>query len=160
MLQGDALMLREAFKNVVDNALKHGRPERGPVDVCVQAQTDPANGQALWCVVVEDCGPGVPEAEQARMFDRFARGAGAAPGGAGLGLAIVQRVVQGHGGQVQVGHRAAGGWRVALTLPVTRTMGATGSSGATGAHGANGSATVAAEGLAAEPVALNARGTS
>ncbi len=137
MLQGDALMLREAFKNVVDNALKHGQHERGPVDVTVQGQTDPVSGQPLWCVVVEDCGPGVPEAEQARLFERFARGTGAAPGGAGLGLAIVQRVVQGHGGRLEVGHRAEGGWRVAMALPVDLAMG-----------------------LAVEPAALKARGTA
>ena len=139
VLQGDALMLREAFKNVVDNALKHGEPERGPVDVTVQGQTDTASGQPQWCVVVEDCGPGVPEAEQVRLFERFARGAGAAPGGAGLGLAIVQRVVQGHGGRLDVGHRAEGGWCVAMALPVNLATGK-------------------APGLAPQPAAMDARG--
>ncbi|BEU96331.1 sensor histidine kinase N-terminal domain-containing protein [Acidovorax sp. DW039] len=121
-MMGDALMLREAFKNLVDNALKHGRPEQGPVDVTVSAELDAATGLAHWCVAVDDCGPGVPDAEQARMFERFARGAGAAPGGAGLGLAIVQRVVLGHGGTLQAGHRKsepAGtvvGWRVCMRL--------------------------------------------
>lgn len=116
-VQGDALMLREAFKNVVDNALKHGQPERGPVDVTVSFEMSDVMGQGRWCVAVEDCGPGVPLAEQPRIFERFARGTHAAPGGAGLGLAIVQRVVLGHAGEVQVGFRPQGGWRVAMYVP-------------------------------------------
>lgn len=110
-VHGDALMLREAFKNLIDNALKHGRPDLGPIDVRVQPQPDG------WCVTVTDHGPGVPAGEQARLFERFVRGAGAAPGGAGLGLAIVQRVVQSHGGRIDAAHRPGGGWAMALVLP-------------------------------------------
>ncbi len=120
-VQGDALMLREAFKNLVDNALRHGRPEQGPIDVRVHAAPLSPDGLKAsapgWRVAVTDHGPGVPVGQQDRLFERFVRGHGAAAGGAGLGLAIVQRVVQSHGGRIDAGNRPGGGWSVALWLP-------------------------------------------
>ncbi len=120
-VRGDALMLREAIKNLVDNALKHGAPEgrgdgealpRAVVDVSLRTVPDG------WQLQVADRGPGVPEGRQAQLFERFVRGPGAAPGGAGLGLAIVQRVVASHGGRIETGPREeGGGWRIAFTLP-------------------------------------------
>lgn len=119
-VRGDALMLREAIKNLVDNALKYGVPpgqgEAAPaaqlvVDVTLRA------GEGSWRLEVADRGPGVPEDQQAQVFERFVRGPGAAPGGAGLGLAIVQRVVAGHGGRIDARGRAGGGWCIALILP-------------------------------------------
>lgn len=108
---GDALMLREAFKNLVDNALRHGRPDLGPVDVRLQAE---AEG---WRVAVTDHGPGVPPEQHGRLFERFVRGSGAAAGGAGLGLAIVLRAVQSHDGRIDAANREGGGWSVVLWLP-------------------------------------------
>ena len=112
-VRGDALMLREAFKNLVDNALKHGGGSA--VEVTVRAAADPTI--QAWQVEVADHGPGVPAADQARLFERFARGPGAAAGGAGLGLAIVQRVVASHGGQIAAANRTEGGWCITLILP-------------------------------------------
>ncbi|WP_311220671.1 MULTISPECIES: sensor histidine kinase [unclassified Acidovorax] len=112
-VRGDALMLREAFKNLVDNALKHGGGSA--VEVTVRAAADPT--MHAWQVEVADHGPGVQAADQGRLFERFARGPGAAAGGAGLGLAIVQRVVASHGGQIAAANRAEGGWCITLTLP-------------------------------------------
>ena len=119
-VRGDALMLREAIKNLVDNALKYGVPPgqggAGPgarlvVDVSLRAV------DGGWRLEVADRGPGVPEGQQAQLFERFVRGPGAAPGGAGLGLAIVQRVVAAHGGRIDTQGRAGGGWCIAFTLP-------------------------------------------
>lgn len=118
-VHGDALMLREAIKNLVDNALKHGVPP-GPEEAAAQPATVDVTLRAVpggWQLEVADCGPGVPEDQHARLFERFVRGPGAAAGGAGLGLAIVQRVVAGHGGRIEMAAREGGGWRIAFTLP-------------------------------------------
>jgi signal transduction histidine kinase len=68
---------------------------------------------------VEDRGPGLPEAELARAFERFHRGPDAAGPGSGLGLAIVQRIAERHGGTVRLSNREAGGLRAELRLPRT-----------------------------------------
>ena len=86
--QGDALMV--LMRNLVDNAIKY-TPAGGTVDVTVRA----ADGGAA--VVVEDSGPGIPEEERERVFDRFYRIAGSEASGSGLGLAIVKAIAERHG---------------------------------------------------------------
>jgi signal transduction histidine kinase len=68
---------------------------------------------------VDDQGPGVPEAERGRIFDPFYRGAGARAGssGFGLGLPILRRVAEVHGGGVDVSRSPLGGARFELRLP-------------------------------------------
>jgi signal transduction histidine kinase len=87
-IEADPKLLFEALSNLVDNAIKF-TPEGGRVVVSVEEGPR---------VVVEDNGPGVPEAEQAAVLQRFYRGEGArlAPG-SGLGLSIVQAIVRLHG---------------------------------------------------------------
>jgi signal transduction histidine kinase len=67
---------------------------------------------------VADDGPGVPEAERERIFDRFSRGAGAASGGSGLGLALVRESVTGLGGSAQARVSTWGGLDVAVRIPL------------------------------------------
>ena len=72
-------------------------------------------------VAVEDTGEGVAPETQQRMFDRFWREDGSrarSSGGAGLGLAISQGLVQAHGGKIWAENRPGGGARVAFTLPL------------------------------------------
>jgi two-component system sensor histidine kinase TctE len=107
---GDALMVEEALKNVIDNALKHGSSESDPILVDLQAQ----NG--AYRITISDRGPGIPLAERERVFERFSRGDSRAAG-AGLGLAIVRRAVRSHGGDVVLGDRLGGGLHVTLLLP-------------------------------------------
>lgn len=96
VVHGDRASLRTLFGNLLDNALRYGKSGPGPIYLRVGRQGDEA------LVEVEDRGPGIPEAERERVFDRFYRGERAAGGGTGLGLAIVRRIAQAHGGRVEL----------------------------------------------------------
>jgi two-component system, OmpR family, sensor kinase len=87
-------------------------PEGGQVDVSVLAEGGAPR------IVVEDSGPGIPEAERGRVFDRFYRVAGSTAPGSGLGLAIVQTIAQRHGATVELGQsQRLGGLRVDVRFP-------------------------------------------
>jgi signal transduction histidine kinase len=74
---------------------------------------------ALASLTVEDAGPGIPQAELAHIFDRFATGSGAGGRrGTGLGLPIVLAIIRGHGGEVRVHSTPGAGSRFELLLPV------------------------------------------
>jgi signal transduction histidine kinase len=110
---------RGALDRVVDellgNALSYARSR---ITVAAHADGDTVR------IDVEDDGPGLPEAERERIFDRFTRGSGAVPGGSGLGLALVRESALAAGGDawIETGH--AGGMRVCTLWPaVTRDAG-------------------------------------
>jgi two-component system, OmpR family, sensor histidine kinase TctE len=106
---GDRLMLCEALKNLIDNALRHGGAE-GPVSI----ELEPTGDAYRLCVA--DRGPGIPLENRTRVFERFARGSSTAPG-AGLGLAIVRQAVESHRGTITLLDRPGGGLIVELHLP-------------------------------------------
>jgi signal transduction histidine kinase len=106
VVRGDGDRLRRLVTVLVDNAIRHGR-EGGHVLVTVRSGS----------LVVDDDGPGIPAADQGRVFDRFWRGAGAVSGGSGLGLAIAAWIVERHEGEIAVGKSPLGGARFAVTLP-------------------------------------------
>lgn len=108
---GQAPALRTLLANLVDNAL-HYTPGPGSVDVAVWSEGSSA------VLEVCDTGPGIPASERARVFDRFYRRAGSAPGGSGLGLAIVKRIVEHHGGAIELEDSAPCGLRVTVRLPL------------------------------------------
>jgi two-component system osmolarity sensor histidine kinase EnvZ len=88
--QANALLLERLLGNLVDNALRHGRP---PVRIRLRSE----GGDAL--VDVEDHGPGIPPAARDRLTQAFARGdASRGTPGTGLGLAVVQQIVRRMGG--------------------------------------------------------------
>ncbi|KQP39016.1 sensor histidine kinase [Pseudorhodoferax sp. Leaf274] len=116
-LRGDALMLREAVKNLLDNALRHGAPPLGEDEAPTQIDVRLHAEGGGWRIGVGDRGPGLDAAALPGLFERFTRGPGARPGGAGLGLAIVRRVVERHGGRAEVRLRAGGGLELLLWLP-------------------------------------------
>lgn len=99
---GEAVEL--ALTNLVENAILHGRA--GPVEIKVGPGA---------CVTIRDFGPGLPLAGPGQMFDPFWRGPDAAPGGAGLGLAIVDRLQQALGGRVIARNADGGGAEFILT---------------------------------------------
>lgn len=107
---GDALMLGEAVKNLIDNALRYGCTEYAVVELGLQVD---GNDYRL---TVSDRGPGIPPEDCERVFERFVRGEGATPG-AGLGLPIVRQVAESHHGDVTLSERVGGGLVVQLRLP-------------------------------------------
>ena len=111
-VSGDPAALSQVVRNLVDNAARHARSE---VAVTV------TEGPDLVELTVEDDGPGIPETERERVFERFVRLDEARDrdaGGSGLGLAIVQEIVAVHGGTVTAGTSALGGARLVVRIPV------------------------------------------
>jgi two-component system sensor histidine kinase TctE len=106
----DPVMLAEAVDNLLDNARRYGCPAGGEVDIELRFE----DGHAL--IRVADSGPGIPDAAHTRVFDRFYRVADDASGGCGLGLSIVQKVAEAHGGGACVAMRG-GRFGIELTVP-------------------------------------------
>ena len=109
-LCGQEDALRILLANLVDNALRY-TPPGGSVDVRVAPDGDQAR------IDVADSGPGIPEEERERVFDRFYRGPQAPAGGSGLGLAIVRQVVALHGGSIALDESPSGGLLVSARFP-------------------------------------------
>lgn len=110
---GHADALRLLLRNLIENAIKYA-PAGGRIEVGVVAGEAPGR----LALVVEDSGPGIPEAERARVLDRFYRLPDAPSTGSGLGLAIAQSVAQMHGGALRLdASPTLGGLRVRLELP-------------------------------------------
>ncbi|MGI5939787.1 MAG: sensor histidine kinase [Thermoleophilia bacterium] len=112
-LPADRHRLTQAILNLMRNALEH-TPPGTPVSLGSRLTGDTAR---IW---VTDHGPGIPEKERDRLFERFARvatdrGSG---GGAGLGLAIVKSIAEAHGGWVELTTSAGTGSTFTLVIPV------------------------------------------
>lgn len=106
---GEPVLLRELLSNLLDNAIRY-TPEGGRVTVHVACE----DGKSP-CLSVEDDGPGIPEGERERVFERFHRVLGTGQEGCGLGLAIVREIAERHGAQVSVRSGAEGqGTRVTV----------------------------------------------
>ncbi len=109
LLAGDGSQLRQALLNLVLNALQ-AMPAGGQLTVTTRRSATQAE------VTIADTGPGIPVAEQARIFRTFVT---TRPDGTGLGLPISQRIVVSHGGQITVDSTPGAGavFTVALPLP-------------------------------------------
>lgn len=122
-IAGQQEALRILLRNLLDNAIKY-TPAGGTVDVTLRtaARPDgPSGPTPVVELVVEDSGPGIPEAERGRVFDRFYRTAAGAQGagGSGLGLAIVHAIARLHGATLVLeSSRRLGGLCVVLGFPV------------------------------------------
>ena len=107
----DEAMMRAAVENLVSNGLKYSPADR-------KVRVELAGSPAAWEIVVVDEGRGMPVAEQAKLFQPFFRASNTGTvAGTGLGLTIVQRVVDRHGGRVDFRSREGAGTTVRLSFP-------------------------------------------
>lgn len=112
-VNADGDRLQQVLLNLVDNAIKYGKPG-GIVNVGAEVLADDVR---VW---VEDDGPGIPREAQERIFERFFRldkARSREAGGTGLGLSIVKHIVQAHGGKVWVESGSGQGSKFLFTLP-------------------------------------------
>ena len=112
--QADTERLRQVLSNLIDNAIKYGRPA-GKITISGRALDE-----KFVEVCVQDDGPGISPESRPRVFERFYRADKARSreqGGTGLGLAIVKHVVQRHGGDVRVESEPGQGASFFFTLP-------------------------------------------
>jgi signal transduction histidine kinase len=113
-IHADATKLHDALRNLVENAVNHS-PIGGTVELSARG-----NGGHVE-MSVADSGPGVPEADLERVFERFYRvdtSRTSDPGGTGLGLSIVRHLVELHGGTARAANRSSGGAVFTIRLPV------------------------------------------
>ncbi len=109
-IDADATLLARALSNLIDNAQRHGR---GLSRLRLSRRGD------LVALEVEDDGPGLSPGEEARIFEPFYRRerGGRDAGSLGLGLALVKRIAEAHGGRVIAENREGGGARVGVEIP-------------------------------------------
>jgi two-component system sensor histidine kinase HydH len=116
----DATLLLQVLENLLHNAVQSISQQPGGVGrVWLRTRLGHAfghgRGPSTVDLVVEDDGPGVPEADYAKLFIPFYT---RRPGGTGLGLALSRRIVHAHGGDLDVGARPGGGARFTVMLPL------------------------------------------
>ena len=115
-VSGDPAKLHDALRNLLENATNYS-----PEGARIVMGADRRNGRIL--LTVSDEGPGVPEADLPRIFERFYRvdkarsRDGRDPGGTGLGLSIVKHLIELHGGRVSAANRPHGGAVFTVDLP-------------------------------------------
>jgi signal transduction histidine kinase len=107
----DPFRLEQVFRNVFENALAACRD---PVRLAVVCRAAELEGRSALAVSVRDNGPGLNAEQRQRLFEPFYT---TKTKGTGLGMAIVRRIVEAHGGQVALGPGAGGGAEIVITLP-------------------------------------------
>jgi signal transduction histidine kinase len=111
----DPIQIEQVITNLLENVIKYGRPKG---TLAVHCRPVRCKGRDFVEVSVSDDGPGVPEADRERIFERYVRaGEQRVAGGLGLGLAICRRAVTAHGGVMGVTDSDTGGARFWFTLP-------------------------------------------
>jgi len=116
-LRGDPAKLHDAIRNLVANAGIYS-PERTAIRIEARKEA------SRIAIAISDEGPGIPEDDLTRVFERFYRvdkSRARDPGGTGLGLAIVKHLVELHGGRVRVENRASGGATFTIELPAAQS---------------------------------------
>jgi signal transduction histidine kinase len=112
----DANGIRTVLRNLLDNATKYSLPDSRPVEVAVRLQ------DAAAVITVRDDGPGIPESDRGLLFEPFFRvdrSRSRRTGGYGLGLGLCKRIVEAHGGRIEVLANPGRGATFRVWLPDT-----------------------------------------
>jgi signal transduction histidine kinase len=117
-VEGDPKRLREALLNLASNALKYLR-EDGPRTIAIELGVEGTRAR----VVIRDAGIGIPPEDLPHVFDRFYRSPRAPKDaeGTGLGLTIVKRIIEGHGGAIHAESALGSGTTMTIELPLARS---------------------------------------
>ncbi|MFI5308543.1 MAG: DUF4118 domain-containing protein [Polyangiales bacterium] len=107
----DPVLFEQVFVNLFENAAKY-TPKGSPIDVSAQAKDD------TLLIEVADRGPGIPQGDVEKIFDKFHRGPHVGISGVGLGLPICRGIVEAHGGTIAAENRSGGGASFRITLPL------------------------------------------
>ncbi len=110
LVRGDAISIREALSNLLENARRHG-PDDNTIDVTLES-----TGPEYVSLIVEDAGPGIAAADRMRATERFTSIA-KETAGSGLGLSIVRAVTESHNARLVLGTSPAGGLRAEMRFP-------------------------------------------
>jgi signal transduction histidine kinase len=108
--RGRPSSLKRALSNLIENAVAYGTRAR----VSLEAEDH------AWRIVIDDDGPGIPDADTERVFAPFVRleeSRNPETGGVGLGMAISRSIIRGHGGDITLTNRPEGGLRITIRLP-------------------------------------------
>ena len=122
-VMGDETDLKRVLNNLVENARRYGKSP-GTQHTEIDVRCEATNNHAV--IVVADHGAGVPDSDMPYLLRPFTRmdNARGQANGAGLGLAIVDRVVQRHQGKLQLSNRTGGGLSIRIVLPLIKTSAA------------------------------------
>jgi len=119
----DADRIARVVTNFLTNAIRYSPPE-GPITVSLRIVRGALGAEeAVARVEVRDHGPGIPEKERERIWERFERASNVqqehdTETGLGVGLYICRQIIEGHGGRVGVGDAVGGGAMFWFTLPI------------------------------------------
>jgi two-component system sensor histidine kinase KdpD len=105
--------MEQVLYNLIYNATQY-TPEKSILTIAAHSS------EANLVIFIEDDGPGFPEQEIPRVFDKFYRLKNAAAGGTGLGLSIVKGFVEAHKGHIELQNRKEGGARFTIQIPAER----------------------------------------
>jgi two-component system phosphate regulon sensor histidine kinase PhoR len=117
VIEGDPTKMHDALRNLIENAVNYSA-EGARIELEARADSDRV------LLSVGDYGPGIPEADLGRVFERFYRvdtSRTRDPGGTGLGLSIVRHLIELHGGRVSAANRPEGGAVFTISLPHGRS---------------------------------------
>jgi signal transduction histidine kinase len=113
VIDGDEVLLRQAFSNLLRNAVEACAGAAIAPVVVIESSLDP--DARVTNVAVHDSGPGIDPSARDRIFQPFFTSKG---NGTGLGLALVQKIIVFHNGRVDVGTSPLGGASLQITLPI------------------------------------------
>jgi two-component system, OmpR family, sensor histidine kinase KdpD len=111
----DVRLIQQALGALLANAAGHNKNDQ-PIEVSA------ARDDSMLVISVADHGPGLAPGEENRVFEKFYRGPGTAPGGLGLGLSIARQLVEAHAGEIVAQNREEGGSRFSIRLPIGEPM--------------------------------------